>query len=257
MRTDLHIHTSLSSDSKADMMACCQAAVEAGLTHICFTEHMEHNPKDSGTGYYKREVYFDRLEAARARFGGQLNILSGLEYAEPHLYPEDFAQALAQGGYDMVLGSVHWIDNMAPYLPEEMTYSVETMFERYWAEMERTVELGGFQVLSHMDFPKRYCKKCVYEEKTILRILQKAVSRGIVMEINSSTFRQGLGESMPGEAFVALYQKAGGKLVSIGSDSHFEQHTGADVDKAAALAEKYGLLPCVFEQGKAVAGRWG
>ena len=27
--------------------------------------------------------------------------------------------------------------------------------------------------------------------------------------------------------------------------------------QVAALAEKYGLLPCVFEQGKAIAGQWG
>lgn len=256
MRTDLHIHTSLSSDSNADMQACCQAALDRGLTHICFTEHMEHNPNDGGTGYYRQEAYFARLEKMRALFEGKLTILSGLEFAEPHLYPRQFAHSLAQG-YDMVLGSIHWIDNMAPYQPEKMTYSVETMFERYWAEMERTVELGGFQVLSHMDFPKRYCKRCVYEEGVIFRILQKAVQRGIVMEINSSTFRQGLEEPMPKEAFVALYQKAGGTLVSIGSDSHFAEHVGADVDRAAALADRYGLRPCRFEQGRPVAEDWG
>ncbi len=33
-----------------------------------------------------------------------------------------------------------------------MTYSTEKCFQRYWEEMERAVETGGFQVLSHMDF---------------------------------------------------------------------------------------------------------
>lgn len=237
------------------MRACCEKAVDRGLTHICFTEHLEHNPHDGGTGYYRQDAYFVQLAEMRAAFKEKLTILSGVEFAEPHLYPAAFARTLAQG-YDLVLGSVHWIDDMAPYEPERMTYSVEKMFERYWAEMERTIERGGFQVLSHMDFPKRYAKQCVYEEAVIFRLLQKAVQRGIVLEINASTFRQGLDEPMPNEAFVALYRRAGGALVSIGSDSHYPEHVGADVDRAAALADAYGLRPCIFQQGRAVPCAW-
>ena len=255
MRTDLHIHTSLSSDSQADMEACCQAAIERGLTHICFTEHLEHNIHDSGTGYYRPDVYFAKVKELRKKYAGQIHLLTGVEFAEPHLYPDSLTRALARH-YDLVLGSVHWIDDMAPYEPERMTYSTEKMFERYWAEMERTVDLGGFQVLSHMDFPKRYCKQCIYEESVILRILRKVVEKGIVLEINSSTFRQGFDEPMPQEAFLALYKQAGGQFVSIGSDSHYEQDVGADVDRAAALADRYGFRPCIFEQGRYVPGEW-
>ncbi|MBS6943435.1 MAG: histidinol-phosphatase HisJ family protein [Clostridiales bacterium] len=256
MRTDLHIHTCFSSDSEADMQACCEAAVERGLSHICFTDHLEHNPHDGGTGYYRPEAYFNEVRRLQQAYKNKITVLTGVEFAEPHLYRTALAQTLAQG-YDLVLGSVHWIDDMAPYEPERMTYSTEKMFQRYWAEMERAVETGGFQVLSHMDFPKRYCKQCFYEEDTILRILKKAVQQGIVMEINASTLRQGFDEPMPSEAFVALYKEAGGTWVSIGSDSHYEAHVGADVDRAAALADRYGLRPCWFSQKKAIPGAWG
>ncbi|MFQ7281747.1 MAG: histidinol-phosphatase HisJ family protein [Christensenellales bacterium] len=256
MRTDLHIHTRFSADSEADMQACCEAAVERGLSHICFTDHLEHNPHDGGTGYYRPEAYFNEVRRLQQAYKDKITVLTGVEFAEPHLYRAALAQTLAQD-YDLVLGSVHWIDDMAPYEPERMTYSTEKMFQRYWEEMERAVETGGFQVLSHMDFPKRYCKQCFYEENTILRILKKAVQRGIVMEINASTFRQGLDEPMPSEAFVALYKEAGGAWVSIGSDSHYEAHVGADVDRAAALADRYGLRPCWFSQKKAIPGAWG
>ncbi len=43
------------------MQACCEAAVERGLSHICFTDHLEHNPHDGGTGYYRPEAYFNEV----------------------------------------------------------------------------------------------------------------------------------------------------------------------------------------------------
>ena len=120
MRTDLHIHTRFSADSEADMQACCEAAVERGLSHICFTDHLEHNPHDGGTGYYRPEAYFNEVRRLQQAYKDKITVLTGVEFAEPHLYRAALAQTLAQD-YDLVLGSVHWIDDMAPYEPERLT----------------------------------------------------------------------------------------------------------------------------------------
>ena len=38
---DYHMHSSFSGDSSAPMETMIQKAVSLGLTHICFTEHMD------------------------------------------------------------------------------------------------------------------------------------------------------------------------------------------------------------------------
>ncbi len=253
MKTDLHVHTLFSSDSAALMQDCCERALQKGLTHLCFTEHFEHNPNDPGTGYYRRSAYFDCLHALQRRYGGKLRILAGLEFAEPHLYPQPDGFLK---DYDMILGSIHWVGDQAPYLPSWHERPQEAMFEAYWREMEQAVEAGGFHVLSHLDFPKRYAKQCFYQPDTLLRILQKAVQKGILIEINASTYRQGFDEPMPSEALLSLYQQAGGRYVTIGADAHRAVDVGSHVNRAAALAKRRGLRPCYLEKGKIREGEW-
>ena len=73
-------------------------------------------------------------------------------FPEPHLYPKEYEQTLSQP-YDYVIGAVHYIDGMDPYFTEKMTYPLPKMYERYWEEMERMVETGGFQIIAHLDYP--------------------------------------------------------------------------------------------------------
>ena len=47
--TDHHMHSSFSGDSQAPMEDMIQSAVKKGLTHICFTEHID---KDFPTDHH-------------------------------------------------------------------------------------------------------------------------------------------------------------------------------------------------------------
>ena len=41
IRADYHLHSSFSGDSTEPMENMVLAAIDRGLTHICFTEHMD------------------------------------------------------------------------------------------------------------------------------------------------------------------------------------------------------------------------
>ena len=58
---DFHMHTMVSFDSEAIPEEMVQAAEAAGLKEICFTDHMDYDPK----GDWK-EVTFSEEEYARA-----------------------------------------------------------------------------------------------------------------------------------------------------------------------------------------------
>lgn len=255
MRTDLHVHTHFSFDSNAELQKACRRAVQAGLTHIGFTDHFDLDP-GCENGTYDPDAFFDEIKAAQDRFAGRLTILAGVEFSEPHLYPREYEQALSRP-YDYLIGAIHYIDGMDPYFTDQMRYPLPRMYERYWEEMERMVETGGFQILAHMDYPKRYYDACLSDDQTLLRILQKACDKGLVVEINTSPLRKGEAEAMPSDRMLDLYAKAGGYHVALGSDAHEPEHVGADIDRGREIGKRFGLQPCCFQDRKLVTGPWG
>ncbi|NLN28033.1 MAG: PHP domain-containing protein, partial [Firmicutes bacterium] len=107
--TDLHMHSTNSFDGKNTMREMCLAALERGLTHICFTEHYDCNPQSRAYGTYSFERYMADVEACRREFAGRIEILTGIEFSEPHKYPAEL-ERMGRMGFDVILGAVHRIE---------------------------------------------------------------------------------------------------------------------------------------------------
>lgn len=67
------------------------------------------------------------------------------------------------------------------------------------------------------------------------------ISRDIALEVNVSTLWRGLGFSMPTRDFLSLYRDCGGKLVTVGTDSHGVSHIGECVDEGFELLRSVEL----------------
>lgn len=238
---DMHVHTRFSCDSEAGMEAYCLRALQLGVTTVCFTDHVDHNPRDYGFGYYDADAYFEELRLARERFGGRLTLLAGLEFSEPHVYPEEFEEYVKLP-YDFIIGSVHyWHEDL---FPSEMTAQgvpVDVCYRGYWREVRRAVEFGGFDCLGHIDFPKRYYGELLYDEAEILEIMSLTVDNGICLEVNTSSLRKGLAEPMPGRGILELYRAAGGIYATVGSDAHRPEDLAAGRETASELLSIVGL----------------
>lgn len=231
---DLHMHSTFSADARDGIGAMCRAAVAKGLRFICFTEHLDLDPADHGYGFFRRPAYLEAVTAARREFAPGLTILSGLEVGEPHEHPREFA-AEARQGYDMIMGSIHMV--YGPFVGEPQLreqYDAAEIYDEYYRKMLAAVEHGGFDVLGHLDFPKRYLGEG-YDAPSIDQILAALVRQGIAIEINTSSLRKGLAEPMPGPALVARYIRQGGERITIGSDAHSVPEVGADIAAAAAI----------------------
>lgn len=69
--------------------------------------------------------------------------------------------------------------------------------------------------------------------------------------MNTSYHRYGLGDSTPSKDILRLYRDLGGRIVTIGSDSHKREHLGAYVREAKELLRSLGFEEfCTFEQMK-------
>jgi len=233
-------------------MDCCKSAIAKGLKQICITDHIEFNPiilEAEGNWFYDVDAYFDSIRQARDIYGTQLTILSGIEIGGgPHHYPQKY-EKYSQLPYDFIMCSVHdWYKGMFASQMAVHPLPIEESFGYYWDEVYKTVCFGGFDVLAHIDFPKRYYMQAVYDWDKISVILDTMIEKGIALEINTSSIRKGMDEPMPGKELLEFYKERGGQYITFGSDAHLAEDIAADFDIfETPLIE--GLVP-VWYQGR-------
>ena len=212
---------------------------------------MDLNPYDYGYLYYKPADFLKLCHGLQNKYGHLIRICTGIEFGEPHLYPEQLRE-LSACPYDFIIGSIHWIKDMFPDEQTRTKYPAKEFFSIYWNEMLQTVKHGGFDALGHVDFPKRYYGELYYSENKIREIYNRLLAQDMVIEINTSSLRKGLDETMPGRELLEIYKDCGGRYVTIGSDAHQVPDIGADNEIAQKLIRDFGFQEVVYEQRKRI-----
>jgi len=257
---DYHMHTALSCDSQATMAGQCEAAIALGLREIAITEHADWEPLDDCSGYYQPDAYFAELATCRERYGDRLTIRAGVEIGEAHRFGSEAHQLLATYPYDFVIGSLHWVTGRMTLTPDYFEgWDARAAYEAYYSEMLDVVAAGGFDVIGHIDVPKRAgfsvhggYDSTAYEEP-LRAVLRCAIERGIGIEINTGTARRAVGIPSPDLPVLQWYRELGGEIITVGSDAHRPEHIGYHFDDARALLDAAGFtaITC-FEARKPV-----
>jgi histidinol-phosphatase (PHP family) len=225
----------------------CQKSLAIGVHTLCFTDHLDNNGNDRGFMFYDPEAYFRELEETRMKYGDRLALLSGIEFSEPHQYPDAFQKAKSYP-YDFILGSVHFFYNdMFPSEMQSSGISAQTCFLHYWDEVLSMVVSGGFDCVGHLDFPKRYYGRLVYDEQKIREIFRQMLRCDLCPEINTSGLRKGLDTALPDLNLLTIYKDLGGKYVTVGSDAHNAGDLGAGLSYAKSLIRSLGLQEVLFK----------
>ena len=215
LRCDLHTHTNYSFDSKVTMEQYALKAIERGIDVVCFTDHIDcnkHYDTFNGFLFEARKAEFLQL---KKQFEEQVELLLGFEIGEPHLHPE-IMQAIYACKPDMIIGSIHHPVDYEPTGKHFDRREYEQLYNRYVREM---VQFGGFDVLGHADMPKKYHSDYVENFDYVCETLRLCAEKGIVPEINTSSLRNGVVDTLPSLKAIEYYAKYG-KYVTINSDSH-------------------------------------
>lgn len=247
---DYHVHTEFSVDCATAMATSCIAAIDAGITEIAFTDHIDHQPSDPGFGYYRIDEYFRSLADVRGEFGDRLSILAGAEidfHSETYHAVDTWVRSNLDR-YDFTIGSVHYASEgrmIYPPLYDDLT--LDELFTEYLVEIEAAVRTGWFSTIGHLDIPKRYLpKKLRSYEPAELRdrlqpVFQAMIDSNVGFEINTSGIRQAPKTSMPGPVLVRWYADAGGRRITTGTDSHTERTIGAGVPLTLEMLRLCGI----------------
>ncbi|MGR7025676.1 PHP domain-containing protein [Geodermatophilus sp. URMC 62] len=261
MMTDNHVHSEWSYDTTdaASMDLACQRAVQVGLPAVAFTEHLDFAAWTRGDAAasealtlcypeYTRDLditgYLRCLEACRARYPDLL-ILSGVEMGEPHRFSASVERALGSADFQRVLGSVHVVPHEGRLLPVEHLFdslAVDEVMAIYFDELLELIDSSvPFQVLAHMDYPRRYLPAGARYRESDFEGEYRAVFRalaqsGRVLEINTLS-------PVPEPAVLSWWSQEGGTGVSFGSDAHVPERVGQHFHRVADMAERAGFRP--------------
>lgn len=235
---DCHIHSRFSIDSASEPEQICQSAVKCGLAGICITDHLDHCPADAGFGYYNPRAYFEQIDRVRDRYSDRLQILCGIEFGDPHRFPWQFDK-YAKLPYDCIIGSVHYwyrdmrVEDLPPSVP------FEEAMEAYFLAVEASLRFGGFEILGHLGFPKKYYQREItaYDQDVVDSILSLCVRNDVALEINTSSMTQGMPEPSPNNELTNRYIAMGGQRATLGSDAHTAENVGSCFK---CIWERYG-----------------
>lgn len=255
---DYHIHSKVSFDGHNSGRQLAAAARDAGLTEICFTDHMDYI-----RNVHTQPLVFTLDDYSREYDGWELDGLKIRRGVEFGLYDDNQQQlkdALNERNYDYVLGSVHFVDDLDVYFSEY--WENKTVFEAEHRFLEGTLACvqahEDFDVLAHMTFlsksranPTKAILPYEPHREIIDEILRTLAAKGKGLEMNTSGVDR-CGGFLPTADFFRRFKELGGEVVTIGSDAHRCNRVGQYSKEAQEiLTDIFGYV-CTFEERRPI-----
>ncbi len=256
-KCDYHTHSHYSPDasSSATVDTLCETAIKKGITDLAITDHFECNARtESAFPIYDHIPAYEDIMSAKEKYRGRLNLTYGIEIGQASQYPTEATAILSAHDYEFVIGSLHSLSGAPDFyfmdfkkLASQPEY-IGHLFERYLNELCEVVDaLPKIDTVGHMTYMKRYCEMAglkydfTNHSQIAEKLFKKIISKDIALEVNVSTLWGGLGFAMPDRDFLELYRDLGGRIITIGTDSHTPERIGNCVEDGFSLLRNIGL----------------
>lgn len=267
MLSDYHVHTYYSDDSEYPMEEVVKEAISLGLEEICFTDHVDYGIKrdwDDPAGMLYRPggpgepermplanvdypAYAAEIESLRSKYRDRIAIKMGMEFGmQTHTIPQ-YEKLFSSYPFDFIILSVHQVEDKEFWTQDFQRGRTQEEYNlRYYEEILALVQrYHHYSVLGHLDLISRYDDAgCFPFEKIkpiVTEILKTVIADGKGIEINTSSHRYGLSDLTPSVDILRLYRELGGRILTIGSDSHRKDHLGAYIQDTMQEAKKLGF----------------
>lgn len=252
--SDIHTHSQISFDSTAPLADMAEAAIAAGLSELCVTDHCDlldanGNFDDHFDWSAAKAQYRSLLPAVESR----LTLRLGIELGSISYDPATARSILAEGGSDVdfVLGSIHnWIgmrNNHDLYYtdytddPSLCRLAMENALDNTWDMVVNCPDC--YDSLAHIIYPLRYMRRDgqfltldSFEEKT-RRIFAEIAATDHALEVN--TWR-GI-DVEPWLPILRWYKECGGKYITFGSDAHTPEDVAKGIREIVPLVKAAGF----------------
>jgi len=206
---DTHVHSLFSTDSSTEMEEMVKKAVEEGLPHICFTDHIDYDYPVEGVEFdFNMDDYFASIRKLREKYREKILVLAGIELGMQEHLVDRYEELLKKYPFDFVIGSQHLVDGSDPYYPSTFDGRTDAQIYRdYFEEMLKDVRaFRGFDSLGHLDYIVRYGRFKTHSYSypaysdvidEILKILVRR-KQGSGNQYGRTEEAAGISESLPG-----------------------------------------------------------
>lgn len=246
---DYHIHTARCHHACGTMAEYVVEAEKKELTEMGFADHfplglLGYDPKSPVSmapgelaDYIAEVRELQKKASMPVRLGVEVDFLPGRE--------KETAAALAPYSFDYVIGSIHFIGDWDFTHPGQAdrykTANMDALYEQYFSVVQNLAASGICQIMGHLDVVKKFAffprKSWEHLVDETCRVLKKY---DLCVELNSAGWRAPVGESYPGEAFLARCLEMG-IPVTLGSDAHRPQDVGSGLVRALLMLYKLGF----------------
>lgn len=257
MLADYHMHTNYSNDSTYDIEQAVLKAIDMGLEEICFTEHSDYG--SMGDYVVDYEDYYQGYLRMKKKYEGKIVIKFGCEFGVQSHTVENYKKDFLSYPFDFIILSNHQIDDIEFWTYKYQEGKTQEEYNRgyYEAIYDVITQFDNYSVLGHLDMIKRYDKAGVYPDEKVqdllVKILSHVIKEGKGIEVNTSSFRYELPDLTPSRNILKLYKELGGEIITIGSDTHVEEHVGYRIQYIQEELKKLGFAEfCTFEKMKPI-----
>jgi histidinol-phosphatase (PHP family) len=265
MLTDYHTHSFRCGHAAGTMREYVEAAIARGIDEIGLTDHIylyfedDHALRDPSYAMAEHEypLHVEEMLALREEFEGRIAVRISVEADYIRGRESDLQQILGRFPYDYVLGSVHFVDGWAIDAPEHNgRWKIEgasKIWRRYFEELEAAVRSGMFDLLAHIDLPKKFGFYPDFDiEEPVSALLETIARSGCAVELSSAGLRKPVGEMYPSPSILARLRERA-IPIALSSDAHAPHEVGDGLATLVAAARAAGHEEIVtFEQRRMI-----
>ena len=259
--TDYHTHSYRCGHAIGTMDEYIESAISKGIEEIGLTDHLHlyfepparRDPRWAMAEEHYPPHYEEMLEL-RERFRGKINVRVSVEADYVQGHEDTLRDILDSYEFDYVLGGIHFMDGWLIDDPDQAhryhEERVAEIYRRYFANVQRAMRLGVFDIIAHFDLPKKFGH--LPEEdlsELVAETLDIAKETDTVLEVSTAGLRKPTGEIYPSKVILDMMRARDIPIV-LSSDSHDPNDVGFGYETSLALVREAGYDTLATFEGR-------
>lgn len=262
-----HCHSKYSPDAKSELTEIIDIAVSRGVKALTITDHCNCKFTPERNDFITICACVDEINALKERYSDKIKLLVGVEIAEEIFRRSDGEKIRNARNYDVILGSCHeykkgdvFLRTASQEFETWQAKEIDEFVSFYYTTVLTLIKETDIDVVCHLTLPLRYLKRRGVEfdntkfDYIIKEIYSLMIEKNLALELNTSGASSGT--FLPDEYYLKMYREMGGKLITVGTDSHVAENVTQGFLEGINLLKKVGFTEYFYyEKRKPIAVR--